>query len=208
MFIAECRFCREGKDFSVAKERLGEEWPYENDVVYHDDNIYAIIGASPQVVPYILVLPYRHIFSMAEMSAGELSSARACMEYLCGRGGFGEELCIFEHGGRSDIGSSSIDHCHIHVIDGKYGLYEDPKFDGFEKRRRVEEVTDYADKRHYLLVGKFSKEKDEMKVAPGFIASETQYFRRRLAEILGEKEWDWRKDYRMGKMIETMKGFL
>ena len=198
-----CYFCREGRNFAIAKERLGLSWPFENEVVYYDDNIFAIVGSSPQVVPYLLILPYRHIYSASEMSSDEMTSFLKCMNYLCGRGGFGEDLCFFEHGGKSEEGSSSIDHCHIHIIDAKYDLFNQKRFDGFTKySNTIPCITE-----SYLMVGTYSKKGFEVKVANDSLAHERQYFRRRLAEILGENEWDWRKDPRQDRMLETMKGF-
>ena len=56
-----CIFCAEGKSFLKAKEFLGDRWPYPNRVVFFDSNVYAVVGYIPQVVPYILIIPYRHI---------------------------------------------------------------------------------------------------------------------------------------------------
>ena len=59
-----CYFCEGGKDFSIVKKKYGEQWPFENEVVFHDENVFAIVGAAPQVIPYVLILPYRHIYSV------------------------------------------------------------------------------------------------------------------------------------------------
>lgn len=202
--MQSCYFCEEGKDFAVAKRRLGDLWPYENEVVFHDENVFAIVGASPQVIPYILILPYRHIYSVTEMTQTEKYSFINCLKYLCGRGGYGKELCIFEHGGKSEEGSSSIDHCHIHVIDGKYSLYYQKKYNNFQVYKN--EFPERKDS--YLMIGKFDSEGFELKVATNHTAHERQYFRRRLAELIGDKQWDWHKDIRIDNMIETMKGFV
>lgn len=202
--MGDCYFCEEGKDFMVAKRRLGHLWPYENEVVFYDESVFAIAGASPQVVPYVLILPYRHIYSTAEMTQAEKNSFQNCLKYLCGRGGYGKELCVFEHGGKSEDGSSSIDHCHIHVIDGKYGLYYQKRYGDFQVyKNEIPEV-----KGSYLMVGRFNSDGLELKITTNHIAHERQYFRRRLAEIICDKQWDWHEDDRIDKMIETMKGFV
>lgn len=202
--MENCYFCEEGKNFATAKQRLGDLWPYENEVVFHDENVFAIVGASPQVIPYILILPYRHIYSAAEMTQIEKDSFRNCLKSLCDRGGYGKELCIFEHGGKSEEGASSIDHCHIHVIDGKYGLYYQKRYANFEVYKN--EIPERKDS--YLMIGKFNSEGLELKVAPSHTSHERQYFRRRLSEIIGDKQWDWHKDVRIDNMIATMKGFV
>ena len=197
-----CYFCEEGKDFSIVKKRYGNIWSYDNEVIFHDDNIFAIVGASPQVVPYILILPYRHIYSVTEMTKQEIISFYKCLNYLCGRGGYGNELCVFEHGGKSEDGSSAIDHCHVHVIDGKYKLFYHNSYDNYTIYNTIPKITG-----SYLLIGSYKKNKLSLKIATNHIVHERQFFRRRLAEIINEDEWDWHKNFKIDKMLETMRAF-
>lgn len=201
--MSKCYFCEEGKDFSISKKRLGDSWPYKNDVVFHDDKVFAVVGVAPQVVPYVLILPYRHIYSLSEMTIAEKNSLHKCLDYLLDRAGYGNELCIFEHGGKSESGSSSIDHCHIHVIDGKYGLFQHEEF------ARFSSYTNYipAITGPYLMVGKYTRNHIVLKISGNQQIHEHQFFRKKLAEIIGEKRWDWHEDERIDHMIKVMKGF-
>lgn len=204
MVIQMCYFCEEGKDFSIAKRKLGSEWPFENEIVYADENVFSIVGSAPQVIPYILILPYRHIYSVTEMTYTEKDSLISCMNFLVGRGGYGETICFFEHGGKSETGSSSIDHCHVHIIDSKYGLFVQERFDGFQQYCDI--PSSKAIKGSYLMVGEFSKNGIHVKIS-NQEANERQFFRRRLAEIIGETQWDWREDNHIDRMISIMKRF-
>ena len=197
-----CYFCEEGKDFSIVKKKYGEQWPFENEVVFHDENVFAIVGAAPQVIPYVLILPYRHIYSVTEMTEEEKKSLMSCMDFLLGRGGYSNELCFFEHGGKSESGSSSIDHCHVHIIDGKYGLFEQEHYESFNRYDYIPTIEG-----SYLMVGKYSKEGIKVKITTDKESHQRQYFRRRLAKIIGEPQWDWRVDYFFERMIKTMNAF-
>lgn len=200
-----CIFCSEGKSFLKAKDFLGDKWPYPNRVVFFDSNVYAVVGYSPQVVPYILIIPYRHINSMLEMNKKEKDSFIKCLEFLSGRGGYSQQISIFEHGGKAENSSSSIDHCHIHVIDGQWKMFEKVKWKNFEYIDNFEKMKwNYTDS--YLLIGEYNSGKLCIKITKDTI-NEHQYFRKRLAEIIGDKRWNWKDDINYEKMIETMRLF-
>lgn len=203
-----CYFCIEGRDFSVAKKKLGPPWPFENDVVYNNSTVFAVIGSAPQVIPYILILPYRHIFSLAEMNDNEWNGFIECMKFLKNNGGYGEKLCFFEHGGPSSGGASSIDHCHVHVIDGRIGLYEKNEFAEYRLYENITNFSVLKNIEHYLLIGEFLENDTlNIKVSCGQAARESQFFRRQLAEHIMSREWDWRLDNKIDRMISIMNGF-
>lgn len=203
-----CYFCKVGKNFSVAKTKLGEQWPFENDVVYYDEAVFAVVGSAPQVIPYILILPYRHIFSLSQMNEYEWYHFIKCLHYLQDNGGFGHELCFFEHGGRATGGASSIDHCHIHVIDEKIKFYDNYIFDDYTFYEKISSVSMLNNMEHYLLIGKFqSKNNINIKISNNQNATESQFFRKKLAEHIGSKDWDWHIDNKINKMITIMEGF-
>ena len=200
----ECVFCNEGSDFSYSKSFLGDNWPFQNRVVYSDDYVFAIVGYSPQVCPYILIIPYRHIYSVAQMNKIELQAFINCLQFLSSSGAYSSSLCFFEHGGSSEDGSSSIDHCHVHVIDNSTKFYNSSSFTEFKKIHRISDLQIYS--KAYYLVGIFSEDKLEMK-AQEDNRHEHQYFRKVLAECLGEKQWNWKLDMRFDMMVNSMKLF-
>ena len=204
--MRNCYFCEEGMEFSSAKKRLPADWPYEDEIIYYDKYIFSIVGSGPQTVPYILILPKRHIFSLAQMNHEEWQSFIRCLDFLVNKGGYGDELCIFEHGGESKGGSSSIDHCHVHVIKGELGLYYRNDFKDFLCIRNVKDNSCLVGE-HYLLIGKYKNAELEIKLAPDFETPEHQYFRRMLARQLNEEFWDWRENRKETLMLETMNKF-
>lgn len=200
----QCVFCEEGLDFSSAKSFLGKAWPYPNRVVYSDSNIFCVVGYSPQVYPYILAVPYRHIYSMTEMNYYEIASFLQCLRMLSNSGAFYSELCFFEHGGPSTTGSSSIDHCHIHIINGNLGFFECECFENYQTIEHLREIEKGG--QAYFLLGKYKNGTINMKMSPDTL-HEHQYFRKVLARQIGDAEWDWRQNMHFETMLKTMEWF-
>ena len=105
---SDCLFCR----------IIAGEIPAK--AVYQDDQTYAFADIHPQAPTHVLVLPRKHIASLAHTAAGdqallghllEVSIAVAKQEGL-------------EEGFRAVINSGSdggqtVDHLHIHVLGGR-----------------------------------------------------------------------------------------
>ena len=199
----QCVFCREAANFTVAHTFLGDRWPYRDRIIYSDPYVFTVAGYSPQVCPYLLIIPRRHIFAMSEMTIGERDSFMQCLAYLSTFATCSSGLCIFEHGGKAENGSSSIDHCHIHVISREYSLFRHPFLNSFSP---LLDFGDFIDGQ-YLLAGEYVNGQLSLRIAPDS-RCEHQFFRKLLAEIIGESQWDWHADMRINRMIETMKIFL
>lgn len=205
--MKDCVFCHEANEFPFCKLFLGSQWPYDDRVIYDDRYIYVVAAIGPQVNPYILIIPKRHIVSCSQMNSYEVASVKRCFNYLLGKGGFGERICFFEHGGESSSGSSSIDHCHIHVIDGKYDLF---KFIQEKEFVRTDNLQAFSLRKNkeYLLVGEYTKNALNIKVSYECHRGEHQYFRKKIAEMLNSDYWDWKKDTKINDMMITMSFFI
>lgn len=199
-----CIFCEEGANFSYAKSFLGDDWPFQNRVIYSDNCVFAIVGYGPQVCPYLLIIPYRHICSLAEMDEREKKSFLECLRFLSSSGVFSKSICFFEHGGSSEEGSSSVDHCHVHIIDNRFEFFDYPSFSDYRKIHKISELQVFSPA--YYLVGKYNDGRIEMKVKRDD-CHEHQYFRKVLAELLGEKQWNWKSNPRFDLMIKSMQLF-
>jgi len=112
-------------------------------------------------------------------------------------------LFVFEHAGCSSI-NSCVEHFHLHVVKAKYDVTWalknlDPKL------INVTADTGVKNKEPYLLAARV----EEGKVLKGYIASvkakDDQFFRRALAEMIGEKEWDWRIGMNKHFMLNLVK---
>lgn len=199
-----CVFCKEGTDFSYAKSFLGNKWPFQNRVVYSDKHLFAVVGYGPQVCPYVLIIPYRHILSLAQMNNNEKKSFLKCLQFLSSCGAYGESIHFFEHGGSSKDGSSSVDHCHVHIIDSKFMFFDYPSFSDFKNIENISELQSFSSA--YYLIGEYSGGILKMK-AQEDTRNEHQYLRKVLAEILGEKQWDWKADMKFDVMVNAMNAF-
>ena len=199
----ECIFCREGSEPSISRQFLGKEWPYIDRILHSDQYFYVIAGLGPQVSPYMLIVPYRHLLSLADMNQIELSAFQECLKIISNNTSMNLSLNFFEHGGSSVKGSSSIDHCHIHVIDGSLDFYNNDFFSEYSEIT-LEKV--HSIKTPYFLVGKYYNDRIIMKYEKDN-RHEHQYLRKVLASHLRMNTWNWKEDKRMDLMLDTMRCF-
>lgn len=165
-------------------------WAVESRILQKLDHCYICVGYGPQVSPYLLVAPYQHSIStvsnLVEVKFDIMRALSICLSSGLFKSG---ALTVFEHGGRS--GSSCLEHCHLHVIDGKYDLKSifcasrdvtEGDFFTFPSNVGVES---------YLFSGTF---KDN--TLKGYFSEDShcgsQYFRRLLAATLRVDRFDWR----------------
>ena len=89
-------------------------------MIYQDDEAFAIADIRPQAPTHILVLPRKHIQSLAYLAPGDEAllghllhvSARIAQEQKLGRG----FRTVINNG---DDGGQTVDHLHIHVLGGR-----------------------------------------------------------------------------------------
>lgn len=106
---ASCIFCR-----IMSGEIPGK-------VVYEDETVYAFHDAHPVAPVHVLVIPRRHIPSLAELTPDDGPLLAALMQ-TCNR--VARELGIAESGYRvvTNTGAGagqSVFHLHFHVIGGR-----------------------------------------------------------------------------------------
>ena len=89
-------------------------------IVYRDEDILAFRDNAPQAPTHILVIPIRHIASLAELTdsdrdpAGRLISLAA---RIAGENGLQAGYRLVINTGRQ--GGQSVDHLHVHVLGGR-----------------------------------------------------------------------------------------
>lgn len=186
-----CIFCEEIRNPGMARKIFGKNFMYDDRIIYSDKNILAMPGYGPQVYPYMLVMPRRHISSFLSVSREERESIFNFFDLIIKSKLYpGDELCIFEHGGESQSGCSSITHCHLHIIDGEIGLFDYISWKDNQENiilSRKNTVHFYHD---YLLIGQYKKGKLVAKLNKSPL-NEHQYFRKHLSYLLKQSEWDW-----------------
>ncbi len=89
-------------------------------VVYQDDSTYAFRDIHPQAPTHVLVLPRKHIASLAHAEAGDQALLGHMLQVsarLAIQEGLGEGFRLIVNTG-SD-GGQTVDHLHIHVLGGR-----------------------------------------------------------------------------------------
>jgi diadenosine tetraphosphate (Ap4A) HIT family hydrolase len=205
--MEHCVFCEESKSPSgYVREYLGPRWPFENRILFCDELAYCVPGYSPQVYPYFLVIPRRHVFNVCQMTRAEWASVYNNIRFLSRfRKTYDETLQIFEHGGCGAMSNACVDHCHLHIISDRVKILS-----RFREEHQTEEVrlldsADFCNGRRYLWLGRF--------VDPGSIVAHlakdqpapSQYFRRKISETLGDELWDWALGINMEYMEAMMR---
>lgn len=202
-----CEFCLEILHPEYINLILPRPWPYKGRVLLSNDEFIAVPGLGPQVFPYVLVISRRHFVSLTASSAAERAALFLILSQLLDIGLFpSRKLCLFEHGGCcSKAFSGCIDHFHLHVIDGKFDL-SSPLCEDYETANVTVTPAGAFDPSsgRYLFTGFFCGGN----VIKGWVAQpaehESQYFRRRLADVLGDRWWNWRTGMNFHWMIRTM----
>ena len=104
----DCIFCKIGK---------GE---IQGDVLDHDDRLFLLRDINPQAPVHLLIIPFEHVETVADVSPGSdlvarmaaMANAAASKEGLAGRG---YRLVI----NTGHEGAQSVDHLHMHVLGGR-----------------------------------------------------------------------------------------
>jgi histidine triad (HIT) family protein len=107
--MTECIFCK------IVSGELDSE------IVYEDDTAVAFKDIGPQAPHHVLVIPRRHIASVADMGeddealVGHLCGVAARLAEQMGFAGDGYRLVINcgRHGGQA------VDHLHVHLLGGR-----------------------------------------------------------------------------------------
>lgn len=105
----DCLFCK------IATKQLPSE------IVYEDDDVVAFKDIQPQAPVHLLVIPRRHIPSLAHVTAAD---AAVLGKVLCVASQLAKEQGISEDGYRTVIncgpnGLQSVYHLHVHVLGGR-----------------------------------------------------------------------------------------
>lgn len=189
-----CIFCQEQLDPSIAEQFMVLDQKHKSRIIYQNKRVFVVPGLGPQVYPYVLVVTKEHISSLAESNSQDRADILDALHVLLELKIYpSETICIFENGGCGVEGSSCIDHCHIHVVDGKFDInrvFSSIKKDA--KQAELSRANPPFNSSPYLFSGSFSGGEK----VNGWVSKDTsggrQYFRRILAALLKSDEWDWR----------------
>ncbi len=194
-----CPFCLEAANPKTALKLLSNEWPYNDRLIYESELVFAVPGYSPQVYPYVLVLPQRHTSSMYNTNSLERQSLFKCLQFLIDllERNMGQEIAlyVFEHGGCTNGLSryACLEHAHYHIMVNQFEILTD-----FVTEKHPVSCTfdleSHISYDHYLFAGVYRGGD----LINGFITAqdahppERQYFRRLLARRICDFRWNWR----------------
>jgi histidine triad (HIT) family protein len=107
----DCVFCRIARGLSPA------------DVVYQDDAVIAFKDLYPKAPIHLLIIPRRHIESIAHLSAGDTDLMGRCVQVARA---LGEQTGFAERGYRLSCncgpeGGQVVNHLHFHFLAGRRG---------------------------------------------------------------------------------------
>jgi len=105
----ECIFCK------IAEGKIPAQ------KVYEDDEMLAFHDIGPVSPVHCLVIPKKHIASLLELEAGDISLAGRLLnkaQELAKELGCGEKGARFVINAGKD-GGQTVDHLHIHVLGGR-----------------------------------------------------------------------------------------
>jgi diadenosine tetraphosphate (Ap4A) HIT family hydrolase len=193
--MKQCVFCNEAASPATALTFLDASWPFADRLIWSGTFGFGIPGYGPQVYPYVLFVTRRHHMSLATTSPAERREFIEFLNDVARKLMPSGEVEVFEHGGcGSDETNGCLDHCHVHVIDGRYALLDE--FVGAEIGNDVylSEDTTIKERGPYLFCGRLGVEGGIC----GYVSSpgtrERQYFRRMLAHKIGSERWNWREN--------------
>lgn len=156
-------------------------------MIWEDNKVLAIPGLAPQVYPYVLILPKRHVISWTQMDEDENESFIESLHWLMSRGPLiGDNLLIAEHSGIFPEGSC-MEHCHLHVVKAlcSVDLIFGDEFDTIPfTGNRLKCCIPYVMAAIFNgreFIGKFVENS----------CGGNQFFRRKLADCCGINWWNW-----------------
>ena len=89
--------------------------------VYEDDTVYAFRDINPQAPAHVLVIPKKHVASLAEaekLTDGELAACLRACERIAAQEGLTEKgFRVVSNCG--DDACQSVRHLHFHVLGGR-----------------------------------------------------------------------------------------
>jgi len=107
--MAECIFCK------IVNGELDSE------ILYDDDSVVAFKDINPQAPHHVLVIPRRHIASVADVSGDD----EPLLGHLCGVAArLAQQIGFSDAGYRLVIncgahGGQAVEHVHLHLLGGR-----------------------------------------------------------------------------------------
>ncbi len=196
--ICDCDFCKEIEHKSEHKFR--QIYKNINSRIVGEDDLFVIMPTLGQLFKYsLLVLPKRHIETMAELNHNELIQ----LEELLGNiknvlSDYGYVIS-FEHGAKKETGGScGIYHAHIHILPVPDDLnlsqffYKENDVKKFDKLTQCYESLNESSQ--YLMAMNNNGQIYSIDISQDTTTYPSQFFRQKIVDYYQlDKPWNWRE---------------
>jgi diadenosine tetraphosphate (Ap4A) HIT family hydrolase len=203
--VTDCDLCNElnGKDCRFTKMYQKH---IKSRVIFQTSN-FAVIPTIGQIVEgHALVLPFKHYTAIGGLPRGKILELENLLDLVNGAiiSAYGVQPIFFEHGTAcegKESGGCGIYHMHLHVVPLPNGVNFQTSIGlPLKEIASLFELQDIiSEGRSYLLYIDQANNKfvSENECLP------SQYMRKKLAETLGSKDWDWRGYQREERLALT-----
>lgn len=184
---ADCAYCRHIRN------------NFDDRFIYSSKYFFVLPTLGQFIKGYLLIIPYRHVMSMAELTKEELKDFVQVLDdikFILKRTYNCSNLLVWENGtGNGGIGKAkdSVVHAHLHIAPSNLSAKSIEEFSGFNFTTvKTQDLLNYG-KHSYLLL---QQDSNLWKINDNSnLYIPRQYIRQILAEeyeISGE-QWNWRK---------------
>ena len=180
-----CRLC---KSLCNSQGKLGK-LRLENTQLFGTKNFVVLPALGPLMPGHVLVISRKHFLSLASMGIEAISEYFDISETLSNKF-LTNDFIEIEHGSiETECAGASVIHAHVHWIPGLGNFYT--MLEGCLKPlQKVATLTDLVGSNlPYIYLRGGEK-------PPRFYEAyslEMQFMRRRICELLGRGDWNWRK---------------
>jgi diadenosine tetraphosphate (Ap4A) HIT family hydrolase len=209
--LLECVLCDviNDRDNAPIREFITRE-ELHKEVLSETSDFAIVADVAPLAPGHSLIITKRHLLAMSKLSAEGISALDTLRKELAIRlrSIYSKPVIAFEHGlcNRALSPSCGIDHAHLHSVPTELDIS-----DLFRHDFQVTELNGISQlsklsggRNEYLL---YIDDNGRMLVAFPPQAS-SQYFRRRLAEPLGRRMWNWQDEVMLGAGSDSKEWIL
>lgn len=203
-----CDFCLEASG-EFGRTEAGRLYPElsHRDLV-RSGSLFVVPSLGQLVLGHLLVIPFRHVTSIAGLVGGHPQVEDELQDVLAGARRTYGSVIVFEHGtcDAPEAGGCGIVHAHLHVMPATPSMVELPPL---SEGRWVETVSDAFGRlcrqssrgEPYIYYGR--PDGRAFVTAPSSVSS--QFVRRWLSNQLDAEQWDWRTFGRQETFLATLR---
>lgn len=200
MEILECPFCKE-------QENRNNNILGKSRILAETNNFVVFPTTGGFVKNYQLVVPKHHINCFGQLSNNEILELNGIIEWQknINMNYFNMNTSMFEHGALYPINESgkSIVHAHLHIFPNKQSLISEISKYNFDIIK-IDDIKDLKDICHKYAKYLYYCDIDGQNYVITHDGIPSQFLRKVLADSVGEKDWNWRKNPMIDSIEENI----